>query len=171
MVNKKLPAMPAGRQVKAKKIVASKPQVSKKELAKGVQVMRGRVVAAKQPKTVTVLIERRKVHHFYQKSFMRSKKYLVHDELGVKAGDVVEIMKIKPISKNKHFGIVKVVGKDMEAIISQQLKEEAAAEIAEVMPEEREEEPSEEAQTQEAEELKVNDKKNKKNKSTEGGMK
>ena len=107
-------------------------------LSTGVSLIRGRVVAAKQPKTVTVLVERKKTHPFYKKSFMRRKKYLVHDELGVLEGDVVEIVKIKPISKNKHFGVVRVVGKDIEVMVSQHLKEEAAAEIAEVMSEEKE---------------------------------
>lgn len=98
------------------------------------QIFKGRVVAAKTIHTATVLLERRKTHPLYKKSFARSKKYLVHDDLGVKAGDLVEITKCKPISKNKHFEIIKVVGRDMEAIITEKLKEEAQAAIEEVLP-------------------------------------
>lgn len=98
------------------------------------QVMRGRVVSAKMPKTVTVLIERTRMHPLYKKSFKRSKKYLVHTEIQTVEGDLVEIVKIRPMSKNKHWQVAKVVGKDIEAIVVEQLKEEAAEAIAEVMP-------------------------------------
>lgn len=143
MPSKQSTSVKAGLKVKAKiKTPQKESQVVKKETLAGIQVMRGRVVAAKQPKVVTVLVERKKTHPLYKKSFIRSKKYLVHDDLGVAAGDVVEIVKIKPVSKNKHFGVFRVVGKDMAAIISQQLQEKAAAEIAEVMPVEEEKEMS-----------------------------
>lgn len=112
----------------------SKTKVS--EVKKSRQIIRGRVVSAKQPQTVTVLVESTKTHPLYGKTFKRSKKYLVHDGLGVSEGDLVEITQIRPISKNKHFQVVKVVGKDIEAIITEQLKEEAQEAIAEVMPEE-----------------------------------
>lgn len=98
------------------------------------QVFKGRVVASKTAQTATVLLESRKTHPLYKKSYARSKRYLVQDDLGVKMGDLVEITKCKPISKNKHFKIIKVVGTNMEAIITEQLKEEAQAAIAEVLP-------------------------------------
>lgn len=126
-----------------------------KETKKNVQatnsahLMTGRVVAAKQAKTVSVLVERKKMHPFYKKAFKRSSKYLVHDEIGVVEGDIVEIKKIRPISKNKHWGVVRVVGKDIEAIVTEQLKEDAAQEIAEVMPVEVEEEVKEKAEEEE----------------------
>lgn len=105
----------------------------------GRQVMRGLVVATKLPKTVTVVVERSKMHPLYHKAFKRSKRYLVHDEIGVKEGDLVNIGQIKPISKNKHFKVLNIVGQDIAAIVSEQLKEEAAEAIAQVMPEEKEE--------------------------------
>jgi ribosomal protein S17 len=86
------------------------------------------------PKTVTVLSEYQERHPLYQKAFLRSKKYLVHDEIGLQEGDMVEIVKVRPISKNKHWQAVKVVGRDIEAIVTEELKEEAAEAIAEVMP-------------------------------------
>lgn len=103
------------------------------------KIMRGLVLVAKLPKTVTVLVEYRKTHPLYGKSFRRSKKYLVHDEVGVSVGDIVEIHQIRPISKNKHFAVVKVAGQNIEAIVSEQLKDETAKEIAAIMPEKTDE--------------------------------
>lgn len=97
--------------------------------------MIGRVVSTKMQKTVTVLIERAAKHPLYQKTFIQSKRYLVDDPVGVKMGDVVEIAKVKPISKNKHWRIVKVVGKNLEEITESALKVAAEKIIAEVMPE------------------------------------
>lgn len=102
--------------------------------------MIGRVVSTKMNKTVVVLVESTKTDPLYKKSFKRSKKYLVHDELGVKDGDIVDIISTRPISKNKHWKINKVVGRDIEEIVEQELKEQAAEIVAEVMPEEKESE-------------------------------
>lgn len=104
------------------------------------QILKGRVTSVKVPQTVTVLVEWQKTHPLYKKTFKKSKKYLVHDDLKVSLGDVVEIVKVKPISKNKHFKVVKVVGQEIKVIIAEQLKEEAAEAIAEVMPEKQDEE-------------------------------
>lgn len=99
--------------------------------------MIGRVVSTKMNNTVTVLVERMAKHPLYKKTFVQTKKYLVDDLIGVKMGDMVEIIKVRPISKNKHWRITKVVGKNLEAIIEEKLKTEAEKIIAEVMPEEK----------------------------------
>lgn len=129
--------MPKSKQVKDKKLKTENKKVQEAPVAEPKvvhsQVFRGRVVAA-QPKTVTVLIERVKMHPLYHKGFKQSKRYLVHDEVGVKLGDVVEIVKSRPFSKNKHFLVLRVVGQDMVAVVTQQIKEDAAEAIAEVMP-------------------------------------
>lgn len=116
--------------------------------------MVGRVVSAKNNRTATVLIERVSTHPVYKKPFKRSKKYLAHDEIGAKEGDLVEIEKIRPVSKHKHWQIVKVVGKSLEEIIGEQLKVEAKEAIAEVMPEEKEKEESSVVSPQTEEEIK-----------------
>ena len=100
--------------------------------------MIGRVVSVKLTKTATILVERTKTHPLYKKSFKRSKKYLVQDDLGVKLGDLVDVEKVAPISKNKHWKITRVVGRNIEAVISEELKEKAQEAIEEVMPEEKE---------------------------------
>lgn len=102
--------------------------------------MIGRVVTKKMQNTVTVLVEGQSIHPLYKKAFLRSKKYIAHDPIGVKEGDLVELVKCKPISKMKHFQVVKVLGKRMEEIMDEKLKKEAEEVIAEVMPEERSEE-------------------------------
>jgi len=113
--------------------------------------MIGRVVSTKMQKTVTVLVERTATHPLYKKTYLRSKKYLVDDQIGVKEGDLVEIIKVRPISKNKHFRISKVVGKSLEEITAGKLKEAAAEIISEVMPEKAEETEEEKSKDSEQE--------------------
>lgn len=96
--------------------------------------MRGRVVSVKSQKTASVLIESKKSHPLYRKSYAASKKYLADDQIGVRLGDIVELEKIRPISKRKHWRIVKVIGRDIEEIVEQQLKEKAEEAIEAVMP-------------------------------------
>jgi small subunit ribosomal protein S17 len=103
-------------------------------------ILRGRVISAKSQKTATVLIEGRKTHKLYGKSYKQSKRYLVLDELGVSEGDIVEIMKCKPVSKNKHYKITDILGRSIEAMVNEELKEGVSEAIAEVMPEEKVEE-------------------------------
>lgn len=97
--------------------------------------MIGRVISTKMQKTAVVVVEGKKMHPLYKKAFVRSKKYLVDDSLGVKDGDVVEISKVAPVSKNKHWRVTKVVGKNLEEITKEQLKVEAEKIVSEVMPE------------------------------------
>ncbi len=101
--------------------------------------MIGRVVSTKMNKTVTILVERIAKDPLYKKTYSRSKKYLVHTDIDLKDGDVVELIKFKPVSKNKHWKVVKVVGRDLAEIIEAKQKETVEKAIAEVMPEEKEE--------------------------------
>lgn len=101
--------------------------------------MLGRVVSVKAAKTVTVLVERVATHPLYKKTYLRTKKYLVDDPIGVKEGDLVDIVNCKPVSKNKHWRVTKVVGQNLEEITEKKLKQAAAEVVAEVMPEEKEE--------------------------------
>jgi len=75
----------------------------------------GKVVSAKNNKTITVLVETYKTHSLYNKRVKQSKKYAVHDEANkAKVGDVVRIISTKPISKTKHFYLKEIV---KEAVI------------------------------------------------------
>jgi small subunit ribosomal protein S17 len=71
----------------------------------------GRVKDVKTPKTATVVVERVVIHPLYQKRFRRDRKYQVHDEIGVKAGDRVKFMASKPYSKTKKWKILEVIKK------------------------------------------------------------
>lgn len=104
--------------------------------------MIGRVVSIKMAKTAAILVTGTKTHPLYKKSYVRSKKYLVDDPIGVKLGDIVEVVKVAPISKNKHWRITRKVGRDIEALENEQLKEGVAEVVAQVMPEEKEEDGS-----------------------------
>ena len=72
----------------------------------------GRVVSDKTDKTITVLVETHKKHPLYGKRVKYSKKYAAHDEKNeAKVGDTVRIRMTKPISKTKHYELVKVIEK------------------------------------------------------------
>lgn len=101
--------------------------------------MVGRVVSTKLENTATVLVSRIATHPLYKKTFVRSKKFLADNQIGVKDGDLVEIVITKPVSKRKHWKIVKVLGRSFKEIAEQHLKEKGEEVIAEVMPEEKEE--------------------------------
>jgi len=76
------------------------------------KIFTGNVIAVKNAKTATVSVERVKVHPIYKKRFKRATKYQVHDEIGVKVGDIVEFKDSKPYSKLKRWKIEKVVEKN-----------------------------------------------------------
>ena len=70
----------------------------------------GRVVSAKNDKTITVLVETYRKHPLYGKRVKYSKKFRAHDELNTaKEGDIVEIMETRPLSATKRFRLVKLV--------------------------------------------------------------
>lgn len=70
----------------------------------------GTVVSDKMDKSITVLIERRVKHPVYGKYMSRSTKLHVHDETNdSRAGDKVEIVECRPISKTKAWNLVRVV--------------------------------------------------------------
>lgn len=96
--------------------------------------MIGRVVSTKSKNTATVLVERTAAHPLYEKTFIRSKKYLAEDQLGVGLGDMVLILPCAPISKRKAWKIVKVVGKNLVEVAEEKLKEAAEKIVAEVLP-------------------------------------
>lgn len=72
----------------------------------------GKVVSAKNDKTITVLVETYKNDKLYGKRVKSSKKYTAHDEKNeAKKGDTVRIAETRPLSKTKHFRLVEIVEK------------------------------------------------------------
>ena len=71
----------------------------------------GHVVGKKMEKTALVQVERLVTHPLYKKRTRKTKKYKVHDEIGVREGDRVIFISSKPISKDKRFVIKEIVKK------------------------------------------------------------
>ena len=72
----------------------------------------GTVVSDVNDKTITVLVETYKNDRLYKKRVKYSKKYTAHDERNeAKKGDKVLIVETRPLSKTKHFRLVKVIEK------------------------------------------------------------
>ena len=79
-----------------------------KEIRK--QELVGKVVSAKNDKTITVLVETYGKHPLYGKRVKSSKKYAAHDENNkAKIGDKARIIETKPISKTKKYKLVEIV--------------------------------------------------------------
>ena len=72
----------------------------------------GKVVSDKTDKTITVLVETYKNDRLYKKRVKYSKKYTAHDEKNeAKKGDKVLIVETRPLSKTKHFRLVRIIEK------------------------------------------------------------
>ena len=72
------------------------------------KILKGVIVSDKMKDTVVVLVERYVKHPKYGKYIKKSKKYKADDKGNTaKMGDKVMIVETKPISKDKHFKILK----------------------------------------------------------------
>ena len=69
----------------------------------------GKVVGDKMEKTLTVVVQSTARHRLYRKILRRSKRYLVHDELEAKPGDVVRITETRPLSRHKRWRVAEIV--------------------------------------------------------------
>lgn len=88
------------------------------------RILEGSVVSDKTDRTVTVLVERRFRHPVYKKYIKRTDKYAAHDEANhFKAGDRVQIIECRPISKTKRWTVL-IDGAEPE------VKKEAKAPVA-----------------------------------------
>ena len=73
------------------------------------KILKGKVINAKNEKTIVVLVERKYQHPFLKKIIKSKKKYHVHDEKNIfKIGDTVQIQESKPYSKYKRFKVLEV---------------------------------------------------------------
>jgi small subunit ribosomal protein S17 len=71
----------------------------------------GRVLSNKMNKTVVVAVERSVIHPIYRKVLRRVTKMKAHDEQNVcQIGDRVRLVETRPISKDKHWRVVEVIG-------------------------------------------------------------
>ncbi len=71
-----------------------------------IRKLQGTVVSDKMDKTVTVRVDRTKVHPKYGKRFIRSRKFLAHDAKNeYHVGDVVVIAATRPMSSRKRWKV------------------------------------------------------------------
>ena len=76
------------------------------------KVLRGAVVSDKMDKTIVVEINTSKRHPKYGRHVKFTTKFKAHDENNeARVGDIVEVMETRPLSKDKHFRLVKIVEK------------------------------------------------------------
>jgi small subunit ribosomal protein S17 len=71
----------------------------------------GLVTSDKMTKTVVVRIERLVRHPKYRRYIRRRTKFMAHDELGAKMGDIVRIVETRPLSARKRWRVVEIVQK------------------------------------------------------------
>ena len=82
-------------------------------MKKGSKVRIGEVINNKMSKTVVVKIKRRVSHFLYGKIMTREKKVKAHDVRDeCKIGDIVQIRETRPLSKDKHWRVVKILNKE-----------------------------------------------------------
>ncbi|MFW9604145.1 MAG: 30S ribosomal protein S17 [Trichlorobacter sp.] len=74
------------------------------------RIQTGVVVSDKMDKTIVVRVDRLVKHSLYNKYIKRSVKYKVHDELNsCKAGDKVQIVECRPLSKDKRWTLRQIL--------------------------------------------------------------
>jgi small subunit ribosomal protein S17 len=70
----------------------------------------GVVTSNKMDKTITVVIERKKIHPLYGKFIKQTKKFHAHDEKNeCNIGDTVKIMETRPMSKLKRWRLIEIL--------------------------------------------------------------
>ena len=75
------------------------------------KTMVGRVGSDKMEKTVVVAVERITAHRLYKKRIRRTNKYKAHNpENRARAGDWVRIVESRPLSKEKRWRVLEILG-------------------------------------------------------------
>lgn len=69
----------------------------------------GIIISDKMDKSAVVVVESSWRHPLYKKTVKRTKKYLVHNSVSAKEGDMVQIAESSPMSKRKRFTITKIL--------------------------------------------------------------
>lgn len=79
------------------------------------KIKTGLVISDKMNKTITVESKRLVKHPKFGKFLKKITIYKAHDEQNqAKRGDEVEIVQTRPLSKTKHWRLLRVVKKDVE---------------------------------------------------------
>ena len=68
------------------------------------KILTGKVVSNKMAKTIIVAVETTSFHPLYRKNLKSTKRIKAHcEDETVKLGDMVKIISVKPLSKEKHY--------------------------------------------------------------------
>lgn len=79
------------------------------------KVRKGVVTSDKMDKTVVVSIERQTIQPRYQKYIRLQKRVKAHDEKNeCRIGDRVQIVETRPLSKDKHWRVQKLIERGVE---------------------------------------------------------
>ena len=88
------------------------PESNNPNIKKHTLTRTGTVVSDKIDKTIVVRIDSVVRHSVYNKAVTRSRKVKAHDEKNTaKIGDIVKIVQVRPLSKDKRWELREVVGK------------------------------------------------------------
>nr|MCK4930039.1 30S ribosomal protein S17 [Nanoarchaeota archaeon] len=110
------------------------------------KIFLGLVISDKMARTVTVTWPGRRYVPKYERYEKRRSKLKAHNPecINARKGDVVLIAETRPLSKTKHFVVVKVLGKESK---KEMLKQEALQEQEAVTPDKQKNKPLEEDKT------------------------
>jgi len=76
------------------------------------KILEGVVISDKMDKSIVVMVERLVKHPQTGKYIRRRAKFMAHDERNeCQIGDRVKIIESRPISKHKHWRVLKIVEK------------------------------------------------------------
>jgi small subunit ribosomal protein S17 len=86
----------------------------------------GRVVSDKMDKTVVVSVERLQRHPIYKRVIRRSTKFKAHDQdNAARVGDTVRIEESRPLSRDKRWRLVEILGHGISETASEPMADEA----------------------------------------------
>ena len=86
----------------------------------------GRVVSDKMDKTVVVSVERLQRHPIYKRVIRRSTKFKAHDQdNAARVGDTVRIEESRPLSRDKRWRLVEILGHGISETASGPMADEA----------------------------------------------
>jgi small subunit ribosomal protein S17 len=72
----------------------------------------GKVISSKMQKSIVVSLERKVPHSLYKKYYKRTSTLMAHDEKQeARIGDLVKVMEMRPVSKNKRWRLVEILEK------------------------------------------------------------
>ena len=74
------------------------------------KILQGKIISTKMTQTVSVIVERVYRHKLYKKAIIKTKKYMA-DTNGhtLLDDDIVKIQECRPLSKLKHFRVIKKI--------------------------------------------------------------